>query len=67
MFIKKFFDNKTTKAFIVLTIQLIFLQDGVVGAGSPNDTLMWNPDANSISDHHLTKLREQVSSFLTNQ
>ena len=37
-------------------------QGGAVGAGTPNDTLMWCPDENSISDHQLTKLREQVSS-----
>jgi hypothetical protein len=37
-------------------------QEGCVGAGGNNDSLMWCPDPNSISDHHLTKLREQVRS-----
>jgi hypothetical protein len=42
------------------TKYLMPLQAGVVGAGTPNDSLMWCPDENTISDHHLTKLREQV-------
>ena len=35
-------------------------QAEVVGAGTPNDSLMWCPDENAVSEHHLTKLREQV-------
>ena len=39
-------------------------QAEVVGAGTPNDSLMWCPDENAISEHHLTKLREQVQAVL---
>ena len=39
-------------------------QAEVVGAGTPNVSLMWCPDENAISEHHLTKLREQVKAVL---